>query len=69
MKDYDPALELLGLCINHPSMRRSAFRPNIEALVLELENILTTEKVAEGVNFGQGLTIDEAVEVLLEAYS
>jgi serine/threonine protein kinase/tetratricopeptide (TPR) repeat protein len=66
--DFDPALELLGLCVNHPAMRRSAFRPNIEALVMELENTLTPEKVAEGVGFGRALNFDEAVEMLLEAY-
>lgn len=68
MTDYDPALELLGLCVNHASMRRSAFRPNLEALVMELENILTPEKVAEGVGFGRALSVDEAIEMLLEAY-
>ena len=49
-------------------MQRSAFRPNIEALVMQLENILTPEKVAEGVGFGRTLKLDEAVEMLLEAY-
>ncbi len=68
LQDYDPALELLGLCINHQAMQQSAFRPNIEALVMQLENILTPEKVAEGVGFGRTLKLDEAVEMLLEAY-
>jgi hypothetical protein len=67
-EDYDPALELLGLCVNHTSLRRSAFRPNIEARVMELENLLTPERVAQGVGFGRALNVDEAVEMLLEAY-